>query len=69
MKKKDECYGDQAADDDAGIERNPRGPERSFSGLYRDEFTDQILNDVLVEEARAKSYPFFGGQAGMGQVT
>ena len=51
---KDGCYGVQAPDDDAEIERNVRSPDRGFSGLYRDDLTGQILKDALVKEARAK---------------
>ena len=56
---KDGCYGVQAPDDDAEIERNVRGPERGFSGAYRDDLTGQVLKDVLVKEARAKELAFF----------
>ena len=35
------CFGVQAPDDDAEIERHMRGPEQGFSGKYRDDLTDK----------------------------
>ena len=48
------CFGVQAADDEAEIEKNLRGPEQGFSGAYRDDLTGQVLKDELVKAARAK---------------
>ncbi len=56
---KDGCYGVQAPDDDAEIERNLHGPEQGYSGRYRDDLTGLVLKDALVEEARAKEMAFF----------
>ncbi len=56
---KDGCFGVQAADDEAEIEKNLRGPEQGFSGTYRDDLTGQVLKDELVKAARAKELAFF----------
>ncbi len=56
---KEGCYGVQAPDEDAKVERNLRGPAQGHSGRYRDDLTGQVLKDVLVQEARAKELEFF----------
>ena len=56
---KDGCYGIQAPDEDAEVERHLRGPEQGYSGKCRDDLTGQTLKDSLVEEARAKELSFF----------
>ncbi len=56
---KNGCYGVQAPDDDAEIEKNLHGPEQGYSGRYRDDLTGLVLKDALVEEARAKEMTFF----------
>ena len=53
------CFGLQAPDDDAEVERNLRGPAQGYSGAYRDDLTGQVLNDDLVKAARAKELAFF----------
>ena len=47
------CFGVQARDDDAEVERQMRGPAQGYSGKYRDDLTGQVLRDVWVEAARA----------------
>ena len=54
---KNGCFGMQAPDDDAEIERQMRGPEQGYSGKYRDDLTGQILRDEWVEKAEAWSLP------------
>ncbi len=56
---KDGCFGVQAPDEDAEVERNLRGPEQGYSGRFRDDLTGQVLKDVLVKEARAKELDYF----------
>ena len=56
---KDGCYGVQAEDDDAQVERHLRGPEQGYSGTFRDDLTGQALKDSLVKEARATELAFF----------
>jgi hypothetical protein len=51
---KNGCYGIQVPDDDAEVLRDIMGPAQGFSGKYKDDLTGQVLNDVLVDEARAK---------------
>ena len=43
---KDGCYGVRAPDDDAEIERDVLGPDRGFSGAYRDDPTGQVPKDA-----------------------
>ena len=56
---KDGCYGIQAPDEDAEVERNLRGPAQGYSGKFLDDLTGQVLRDDLVREARAKELEFF----------
>ncbi len=56
---KDGCFGVQAPDEDSEVEKSLRGPTQGYSGKYRDDLTGQVLNDVLVKEARAKELEFF----------
>ncbi len=56
---KNRCFGLQAPDEDAEVEKNLRGPAQGFSGAYRDDLTGQVLKDALVKEARAKELAFF----------
>ena len=56
---KDGCFGLQAPDDDAEVEKNFRGPAQGYSGTYRDDLTGQVLKDELVKAARAKELAFF----------
>jgi len=56
---KDGCFGVQAPDEDAEVQKNTRGPAQGYSGQYRDDLTGQILKDALVKEARAKELEFF----------
>ncbi len=51
---KDGCYGVQAPDDDAAVERELRGPATRYPGKSTDDLTGQGFNDALVLEARAK---------------
>ena len=51
---KDGCFGMQVRDDDANIEADIRGPAQGYSGKYKDDLTGQVLNDAMVQEARAK---------------
>ena len=53
------CFGVQAADDEAEIERNLRGPAQGYSGKFKDDLTGQVLKDSLVEAARAVELSFF----------
>ena len=53
------CFGVQAADDEAEIEKNIKGPDQGYSGLFKDDLTGQVLKDALVREARAKELAFF----------
>ena len=53
------CFGMQAKDDDAEVERQMRGPEQGYSGKYRDDLTGQVLRDVWVEKARAAELAYF----------
>ena len=59
----DGCYGVQAPDDDAAIERELRGPANGYSGKYTDDLTGQVLQDSPVIEARAKELSFFYSKA------
>ena len=56
---KDGCHGVQAPDDEAEIEKHLRGPQRGYTGRYKDDLTGQVLKDSLVKEARAKELAFF----------
>ncbi len=56
---KDGCFGVQAPDEDAEVERNLRGPAQGYSGRFRDDLTGQVLKDELVREARAKELEYF----------
>ena len=53
------CFGVQAPDDDAEVERQMRGPAQGYSGKYRDDLTGQVLKDELVEKARAVELAYF----------
>ena len=53
------CFGVQAPDDDAEIERHMRGPAQGFSGKCRDDLTGQVLRDVWVDAARATELAYF----------
>ena len=53
------CYGIQAPDDEAEIERNLRGPDQGYSGKRKDDLTGQVLKDSLVQAARALELVFF----------
>ena len=55
----DGCFGVQAPDDDAAVERELRGPTTGYSGKCSGDLTGQVLNDPLVVEARAKKLAFF----------
>ena len=56
---KDGCYGVQAPDDDAAVERELRGPANGDSGRFTDDLTGQVLKDAFALEARAKKLAFF----------
>jgi hypothetical protein len=53
------CFGVQAADEDADVERELRGPTQGYSGRFRDDLTGQILRDDLVRAARAAELAYF----------
>ena len=53
------CFGIQAPDDDAEVERQMRGPEQGYSGKYRDDLTGQVLRDEWVEKARSVELAYF----------
>ena len=55
---KDGCYGIQAPDDDAEIERNLRGPEQGYTGQFKDDLSGQVLKDDMVRAARAVELAF-----------
>ena len=42
------CYGVQAPDDDAAVERELRGPANGYSGKYSDDLTGQVFKDAIV---------------------
>ncbi len=56
---KNGCYGIQAPDDEAEIEKNLRGPAQGYSGAYKDDLTGQVLRDDLVRAARAQELAYF----------
>ena len=56
---KNGCYGVQAPDDDAEIERQMRGPSQGYSGAFKDDLTGQVLKDDLVRAARAAELTYF----------
>ena len=56
---KNGCYGIQAPDDDAEIERQIRGPLQGYSGNFKDDLTGQVLRDELVRAARAAELAYF----------
>ena len=49
------CFGGQAPDDEAEVERHMRGPEQGISGKYRDDLIGQVLKDAWVEQARRRA--------------
>ena len=53
------CYGVQVADDDAAVAASMVGPDQGYFGKYRGDLTGQPLQDILVEEARAKELLYF----------
>ncbi len=53
------CYELQAHDDEKDRSEAVNRPREGFSGKYRDDLTGQILNDKLVEAARAKEIAYF----------
>ena len=59
---KDGCFGVQAADDDAEVERQMRGPAQGHSGAFRDDLTGQVLKDELVKIARAAELTYFNSK-------
>jgi hypothetical protein len=59
---KNGCFGVQAADDEAEIERQLRGPAQGFSGAYKDDLTGQVLRDDLVKAARAVELQYFNSK-------
>ena len=56
---KNGCFGVQARDDEAEIERNLRGSEQGYSGKCKDDLTGQVLKDELVHQARAAELAHF----------
>ena len=56
---KDGCCGVQAADDDAEIERQMRGPAQGYSGMFKDDLTGQVLHDESVKAARSVELAYF----------
>ena len=59
---KNGCFGVQAADDEAEIERQLRGPAQGFSGAYKDDLAGQVLRDDLVKAARAVELQYFNSK-------
>ena len=57
------CCGVQVADDDAAVAASLMGPGQGSSGRFRDDLTGQLLNDALVEEARATELVYFNSNA------
>ncbi len=57
--REDGCFGVQAPDDDAAVERELRGPTTGYSGKYSDDLTGQVPRDSLVKGAGAKELAFF----------
>ena len=53
------CFGVQAPDDEAEIERQMRGPAQGYSGSFKDDLTGQVLRDDLVKAARAVELAYF----------
>ena len=53
------CFGVQAPDEDAAVEREIRGPAQGYSGRYRDDLTGQVLREDLVKAARAAELAHF----------
>ena len=45
--------------DDLAVEESLKGPEQGFSGTHRDDISNQVLKDALVEEARQVELRYF----------
>ena len=60
---KDGCFGVQAPDDDAAVEKELRGPTTGYTGRCSDDLTGQVLKDPSMIEARAKELAFFYSKA------
>ena len=56
------CYGVQAPDDDAEIEKHLRGPEQGYSGAFTDDLTGQVPRDDLVRAARSAELTYFNSK-------
>jgi len=53
------CLGLQAHDDEKERQDAIKRPDNGFSGTHRDDLTGQVLNDKLVQEARATEIAYF----------
>ena len=61
-KLKNGCFGVQAADGDAEVERQMRGPVQGYSGTFKDDLTGQVLRDEWVKVARAAELAYFNSK-------